>query len=78
MGLPEQELRDDKMVEKYGEDTDISFLVHEQPLPLNKNMSVQVQQLLASGKVKRLDLGILFYISFHDLSSPCVQHLATL
>ena len=59
-------------------DEDLASLMENQTLPLSTKLSTIIHELLSSGKIKRLDLGILFYISFQDLSSPCVTHLATL
>ena len=78
MGLPEQELRTWAIVKKYSMDEDLASLMEDQKLPLSTKLSSLIHGLLSSGKIKRLDLGILFYISFQDLSSPCVKHLATL
>ena len=49
----------------------------EKTLPFSRPLSKQLQKIMTPSKAS-LDLGVLFYISFRDLSSPCIEHLTGL
>jgi hypothetical protein len=81
MGLPHTELCTGKMEEKYRLEGDTIHFMEEKKLNLGKKLSNRIQHLLndptKTGKAAptTLDISILFYTSFCDLSTPCAEHL---
>lgn len=78
MGLPHIELCSGEMEKKYHLEGETISLMEEKKLPLSKKLSSVIHDLIEKKHIKKLDLGILFYISFRDLSSPCMHHLRSL
>lgn len=78
MSLPHRELLSGVMEKKYRLDGDTLSYIEERKMPLSNKLTLAIHKVIEDKKIKKLDLGILFYISFQDLSSPCVQHLSSL
>jgi hypothetical protein len=74
MGLPHMELCTGSMEKKYRLEGKTIHFIEEKKLRLGKKLSGRIQKLLSDGATK-LDISILFYISFCDLSTPCAEHL---
>lgn len=72
--IPHGSLWNDRMTSHYQLATQQIHVREEKELPLSSKLSKAIKTTLAQGS-KKLDLGVLFYISFSDLSSPCVGAL---
>ena len=61
---------------KYNVNTMVGSLKEAKKLPLSKKIAQEFKKHI-NKKTKKLDLDILFFVSFNDLSNECTDHLHT-
>ena len=71
-----EELLEEYFQNKYNGATIVGSLKEAKKLPLSKKISQELHKHI-NETTKKLDLDILFFVSFHDLSNECIDHLHT-
>jgi uncharacterized membrane protein (DUF373 family) len=75
MGVSE-EIVEEYFQKKYDVSTIVPSVQKTKKLPLSKKLSQEFKKHI-NKDTKKLDLDILFFISFHDLSNQFTDHLHT-
>ena len=75
LGISE-DLLEEYFHNKYNVAMIVASIEEAKKLPLSKKIAQALHKHI-NGKTKKLDLDILFFVSFHDLSNQFSQHLNT-
>lgn len=71
-----EDLLEEYFQNKYNIETVVGSLKKAKKLPLSKKIAQEFKKHI-NKNTKKLDLDMLFFISFQDLSNECIDHLHT-